>query len=94
MYKHADIHVDTITTHTHLASKDEPAYVKGVKAEAVQRVRESVLARHEYHVNLKVYIHTYAIICKSILVFNRYLHIGSLTFLCSLVNAVKTVNAS
>ena len=78
----------------YLASKDELAYVKGVKAEAVQRVRESVLARHEYHVNLKVYIHTYAIISKSVLVFNSYLHIDSLTFLCSLVKAVNTDNAS
>ena len=33
-------------------------------------------------------------ICKSILVFNSYLHIDSLTFLFSFVSAVKTDNAS
>ena len=88
------MHTYISQTHTHLASKDEPAYIEGVEAEAVQRVRESVLARHQYHVNLTVYIHTYAIISKSVLVFNSYLHIDSLTFLCSLFKAVNTDNAS
>ena len=59
IYTYIHIYMHIRLRHMYLASEDELAYVKGVEAETFQRVRESVLARHQYDVNLTVCIHTY-----------------------------------